>query len=280
MRCSGRGRASRSLAADLSVRRLFEERHVQRTDALAKLKALFAGLSDRLKDARALYFDPPLALEFFERYAPLRDFLRAELPSLLDDLAIRPAPTSSGTTDFEGRGYITRQPLDLLRRDMQYIFDVLSATPTVDVPSMKVTREGVFFAGQYFDALMQVAELVANASNSLVLIDGYIGPETLGLLAGKKGGTVAQILTKACPSSVKVLAEAFHKQHGSLEIRLSQAFHDRFLLIDDKEFYHFGASIKDLGRRGFMFSAIEEPAVAACVRQQFQQEWATATVVL
>lgn len=249
-------------------------------ETLAKLKALHGALADRIKDPRHRYFDFPIALEFFERYAPLRDALREQLPSLLGDIPVRSLPASSNTTDFEGRGYITREKLDLLLRDMQYILDVAAATPTVDVPSMKITREGVFFAGQYFDALRQVADLIASAKTSLVLIDGFIGKETLDLMAGKAPSTGVQILTKDLLPQVKVIADAFQKQHKGLEIRSSQAFHDRFLIIDEKDFYHFGASIKDLGRRGFMFSVIEEPEVLSDIRRKFQQEWLKAHVLL
>jgi len=253
---------------------------MERHEVLAKLNALYNAVSERLKNPRHRYFDPPPTLEFFERYAPLRDELRSQLPSLLGDLPVRALPKPTNTTDHDGRGYITREPLEQLLGDMKYIRDVVAATPVVDVPSMKVTREGVFFAGQYFDALRQVAELVRSAKASLVLIDGYIGTETLDLLSGKAASVSVRILTKELPSHLKIVAEAFQKQHGRLEIRSSQAFHDRFLVIDDTEFYHFGASIKDLGRRGFMFSVIEEPDVVAGVRRKFQQEWTAAKVLL
>lgn len=121
---------------------------------------------------------------------------------------------------------------------------------------------------------------MANAKNSIVLIDGYIGPETLDILAGKNAEALVQILTKKVSSQLKVLAQAFQKQYGNLEIRLSQSFHDRFLLIDDKEFYHFGASIKDLGKRGFMFSVIEEPDVISNICAKFQKEWVIANIVI
>ncbi len=253
---------------------------MERNQIIAKLKALRNALAEHLKDPGWRYIDPRAVLEFFERYAPLRDALRSQLPTLLGDLPVREVPAPSKTTDFEGRGYITRQPLDSLLQDMKYALELLAATPAVDVPPMKVTKEGIFFAGQYFDALRQVAEVVAGAKVSVVLIDGYIGNETLDLLTGKAAGATAQILTRDIPPQVKVLAQAFQKQHGGLEIRSSQAFHDRFLVLDDRDFYHFGASIKDLGKRGFMFSVIEEPEILINIRGKFQQEWAVATVII
>lgn len=253
---------------------------MERYEIVAKLKGLHAALANRLKDPRSRYFDPPTVLEFFDSYARLRDALRALLPTLFGDLPVRERPTPSNTTDYEGRGYIIRQPLELILQDMKYALDVVASTPVVDTPSMRITREGVFFAGQYFDALRLVVELVAAATTSIVLIDSYIGTETLDLLAGRHPGTVTCVLTKELPPTVRVVAQAFKKQHGLLEIRSSQSFHDRFLILDDKDFYHFGASLKDFGKRGFMFSAIEEPDVLAEIRRKFQQEWVVATVVV
>jgi hypothetical protein len=247
---------------------------------LAKLKALQSALAEHLKDPRGRYFDPPAVLEYFDRYAHIRDALRSQFPDVFEDLPVRRTPTPSKTTDFNGRGYIERNHLEVLNEDMQYILTVMASIPAVDVPSMKVTREGVFFSGQYFDALRQVADIVASAKMSIVLVDGYIGVETLDVLAGKAGGVNVQILTKNVSSQVKVLAEAFQRQYGHLEIRSAQAFHDRFLIIDDSEFYHFGASIKDLGKRGFMFSRIEEPDVTTGIRSKFQQEWSAATIIV
>jgi hypothetical protein len=246
---------------------------------LARLTALQNALGKLLRDPRGRYFDPSAVLEYFARYAPIRDELRSQFPDLLGDLPVRATPTPSKTTDFDGRGYIQRHELDVLNGDMQYILHVVASTPAVDVPSMKVTKEGVFFSGQYFDALRQVADIVASAKNSIVLIDGYIGAETLDVLAGKARGVNVQILTKNVPSQVKVLVEAFLKQYGNIEMRASEAFHDRFLIIDDNEFYHFGASIKDLGKRGFMFSAIEEPDVTSGIRVKFLHEWSAATII-
>jgi len=89
-----------------------------------------------------------------------------------------------------------------------------------------------------------------------------------------------QILTRDVAPALNVAAQAFAKQFGAIEVRLSSVFHDRFLLVDDAEIFHFGASIKDVGRRGFMFSRVEEPEVIAALRRKYGQEWVAAKVVL
>lgn len=152
--------------------------------------------------------------------------------------------------------------------------------PAVDVPSMKVSQEGVFFAGQYFDALLRLTEILSQAQQSIVIIDGYINEDVLRLVSSKLPAVEVKILTKAVSPPVATAAAAFNKQYGKLSIGTSEAFHDRFVIVDDREFYHFGASIKDLGHRGFMFSRIEEPDVITALWAKFLQEWASATVVV
>lgn len=252
---------------------------MEQADTTAKLDALHKAVARKLEDPRSMYFDPPVVLELFARWAPVRDALRSAYPSLLGDLPVREMPVSSGTTDFELRGYIKRQALEQFQADIQYALDTLAARSSATIPSMKITREGVFFAGQYFDALREVSELVSVAQNALALIDGYVTPDTLAVLSAKQPGVQVQILTRDAPSALKVAAQAFAKQYGPLELRLSSVFHDRFLIIDDAEVYHFGASIKDLGNRGFMFSRVEEPEVIDALRQKYGQEWGRAKVV-
>lgn len=156
----------------------------------------------------------------------------------------------------------------------------LSNTTRVDVSSIEETREGVYVAGQYFDALEPVREILSRATRSIVIIDGYLNEDVLSLLTSKETGVEVNIMTRDLSPALKIAATAFNKQYGKLSIRTSQAFHDRFLIIDDNYFYHFGASIKDLGRQGFMFSRIEELKAIETLRKEFTQEWAKSKVAV
>lgn len=252
---------------------------MKRQEITVKLKALRNTIA-KLLEGRGHYFDPQLVLDIFYRYAPLRDILRSEYPSLFGDLSVREVPKSSGTTDFDARGYIKRSSLDLLLKDIDYCLDILSNITTIDVPSMDVTREGVFFTGQYFDALQRVTEILSHAQKSIMIIDGYINEDVLNLLTSKDSEVEVNILTKTVSPALKTAATAFNKQYGKLYIRTSQAFHDRFVIVDNRDFYHFGASIKDFGHRGFMFSRIEEPEVIDALRTKWNHYWAKATVAV
>jgi hypothetical protein len=233
-----------------------------------------------LEDSRSLYFDPQSVTDIFTRYDQLGQTLRSQYPALFGDLPPSRYPRIEQTTDFEGRGYVRRPSLDLLLKDIRYCIDVLSNTETVDIPAMKVTRESIFFAGQYFDALKQVREIISQAQRKIVVIDSYVDEGVLDLLTAKKPNVEVIILTRDASPAVKRTAAAFNKQYGQLSVRASEAFHDRFVIVDDQEFYHFGGSIKDVGHRGFMFSRIEEPVVIEALRNKFAQEWAGAAVVL
>jgi hypothetical protein len=247
---------------------------------LTRLSGLLAELNERLGEPRWRFVDAPVGIEYFARYEPLRDSLRSRHPDLFGDIPVRARPTSSGTSDFDGRGYISRNTLQQLSADIKYVLHVATEIPEDAQGAVKVSKEGVFFAGERFDALTRIADIFASAKTSVALIDGYVGKDTLDLLTVRPKGVPVHVLTQALEPPVLVLANAFKQQHGPLEIRTSRDFHDRFVIIDDIEFYHFGASIKDLGRRGFMFSLIEEPDVVAGLRGKFAAVWASASVLV
>lgn len=228
------------------------------------------------------YFDPPIALDYFQRFEKMKDFLKKKFPDLFSDIPEREIPKSSGTTDFDGRGYILREPVHILFTDMKEIIDIWnnSQISKTNLPSIKVTREGVFFSGQYFDALLRVKEILATAKRSIIIIDGYVNENVLNLVSEKDQSVEVKILTSDVKPSLITAATAFNKQYGKLSIKKSSVFHDRFLIIDESDYYHFGASIKDLGNRGFMFSLIEESFVISSLHQQFNNEWGNATVII
>jgi hypothetical protein len=83
--------------------------------AMAKLAATRKVLDEWLDDPRSRYFDPPIISEYYEQFSRQTQVLRTALPELFGDLPVRPEPKSSGTTDYDGRGYIERPYLEVLR---------------------------------------------------------------------------------------------------------------------------------------------------------------------
>ena len=125
--------------------------------------------------------------------------------------------------------------------------------------------QGVFYDGQLWDARALVLKLVAGAKRSMILIDNWATPETLDLFAKKRKGVKVTICTsehydKKGVSHRKISdadVKTFNTQYPKLAVRYNETFHDRFLIIDDKELYLIGASLKDLGHKCFAFTKLD-----------------------
>lgn len=134
---------------------------------------------------------------------------------------------------------------------------VLDAISMQDV----VPKQGVFFDGQIFDAYAFVSKLIRKAKTSIELIDNYVDDSVLTLLSKRKNGVTARIYTKGISKQLQLDLEKHNAQYPSVKIVLFGDAHDRFLILDEKEVYHLGASLKDLGKKWFAFSKIEKDAL-------------------
>ena len=116
--------------------------------------------------------------------------------------------------------------------------------------------EGVFYDGQIFDAYAFASDLIRSARKRIVLIDNYVDDSALLMLAKRKAGVAAEIVTKRVTETLKLDLERHNRQYPPIAIREYDRYHDRFLIIDDTV-YHLGASLKDLGKKLFAFSRME-----------------------
>jgi len=122
-------------------------------------------------------------------------------------------------------------------------------------------KQGVFFDGQVFDAYKFVSDLFRIAKKSILIIDNYIDDSVLVRLVKVNKNVKVTILTQSASPQLKLDIEKFSEQYFPIEIRIFKRSHDRFIIIDDKEVYHFGASLKDLGKKWFGFSKFGIEAV-------------------
>lgn len=120
--------------------------------------------------------------------------------------------------------------------------------------------EGVFYDGQIFDAYKFATDLIKSANHSLVLIDNYVDETTLLMLSKRKEGVNVTIYTQRINPQLQLDLEKHNAQYPAIDIRTYKRSHDRFLLIDGLEVYHIGASLKDLGKKMFAFSKLNESA--------------------
>ncbi len=114
--------------------------------------------------------------------------------------------------------------------------------------------KGIFYEGEIFDAYVFVSNLVRNANKNIILIDNYIDETVLVLLTKRKKGVRVIIYSKQISKQLQLDLNKHNEQYESIEIKLHNKSHDRFLIIDEKELYHIGASLKDLGKKWFAFS--------------------------
>jgi len=147
--------------------------------------------------------------------------------------------------------------------------------PSIKKEEVTISPEGIFFSGQYFDALLKVSSIVSKAKSEIILIDNYVDENILHLLASKNSSVHCKVLTlpQTLNSSLSTFISAFNKQYKNLQVKSSNRFHDRFLVIDQSDFFHFGASLKDVGNKGFMFSKIDEDFIKKLLLQEFNNEW-------
>ena len=126
-------------------------------------------------------------------------------------------------------------------------FDIIfKAMESDQLPS----KQGVLFEGQVFDAHKFVSDIVRSAEKSIILIDNYVDDTVLTLFSKRKRGVTVKILTKNLSKQLILDTQKFNEQFPPAEIKEFNHSHDRFMIIDNKDLYHFGASLKDLGKSG------------------------------
>ncbi|MBS4012619.1 MAG: ORF6N domain-containing protein [Bacteroidetes bacterium] len=116
-------------------------------------------------------------------------------------------------------------------------------------------KQGIFFEDKVFDAFIFVSDLIKKANNTIILVDNYADENTLTLFSDKRKSISVKLYTKNLTEKLLLAADKFNKQYHGLEVFRFEKSHDRFLIIDD-DLYHFGASLKDLGKKWFAFSKL------------------------
>jgi hypothetical protein len=121
-----------------------------------------------------------------------------------------------------------------------------------------IPKCGVFCDGQIFDAYVLVNKIIKSAKQSITLIDNYIDESVLTMLGKKSKNVKVVLLTKDISKQLALDIAKFNQQYPTIEAKTFNLSHDRFLIIDGKDIYHIGASLKDLGKKWFAFSKIAD----------------------
>lgn len=122
-------------------------------------------------------------------------------------------------------------------------------------------EQKIFFNGQVYDAFSMMVDLIKKAENEIILIDNYVDIDTLNILSKKNEKVNIEIYTKKETKLNLKDINKFNIQYPKLEVKYTDKFHDRFLILDRKYIYHIGASLKDLGKKCFGITLIKYDAI-------------------
>lgn len=154
------------------------------------------------------------------------------------------------------KGYAVNKRMDRLEENVHSIMGRVGQIE-VQIHADLPPKQGIFFDGQMYDAYVFTAGLIRQAKKSIILIDNYVDESVLTLLSKRSKNVTATIYTKTISRQLKLDLKKQNSQYPEIQVIEFKDAHDRFLILDEKELYHFGASLKDLGKKWFAFSKMD-----------------------
>ena len=178
---------------------------------------------------------------------------------------------------FESNGY-----MKVSRRSFGGSHEIHECTLTLEAYSAAEVESQYFFPqGATHDAYVKIKEILRLASTAITIVDPYIDESIFQMLASVQQPTLSvKLLTSKLPPDFALEARKFTTQHSgiSLEVRRTREFHDRFIILDDSQCYHVGASIKDAGNKVFMISLVQDQQNIDALLQEHNRSWNAASV--
>lgn len=158
--------------------------------------------------------------------------------------------------DYLLKGYSLNNRMNRIEDNMQALNEKIDRID-LQINTTLPPVQGIFFNGQIFDAYTFIAGIIRSAKKSIDLIDNYSDDSVLVLLEKRNNGVSACVHTQNISKQLKLDIEKHNAQYPVIEIKVFKNAHDRFIIIDNSEVYHIGASLKDLGKKWFAFTKIE-----------------------
>ena len=131
----------------------------------------------------------------------------------------------------------------------------------------QIENQRIFYDGQIYDAYSLIIDIIKRAESKITIIDNYIYDSVLKMLSKKKENVEVVILTSNKCNIQNIDIQKFNKQYPTLKVAKTDKFHDRFIILDEKELYHIGASIKDLGKKCFAINRIENNDITKIIEK-------------
>lgn len=167
--------------------------------------------------------------------------------------------------DYLLKGYAINNRMNRLEDNFESLKNKVTEID-FQINSQLIPNQGVFFDGQVFDAYELASKIIRSAKKNIVLIDNYIDESTLTHLAKKNSYVKVLLLSKTVNKQLTLDVKKANEQYGNFEIQEFTKSHDRFLIIDQSEVYHLGASLKDLGKKWFAFSKLDKNSVETVLK--------------
>ena len=162
--------------------------------------------------------------------------------------------------DYLLKGYAINNRMNRMEDNMEILKTKVNEID-LQINTHLIPTQGIFFDGQVFDASELSSKIIRSAKNNIVLIDNYIDESTLIHLSKKTKGVNVLLLTKNTSKQLTLDTQKANEQYGNFTLKTFTQSHDRFLIIDQTEVYHLGASLKDLGKKWFAFSKMDKASV-------------------
>ena len=162
--------------------------------------------------------------------------------------------------DYLLKGYALNQRMNRVENTVEKLAEKVNEI-SFQIKTSELPTQGIFFDGQVFDAYELASKIIRSAKNNIVLIDNYIDETTLTHLAKKNKNVKILLLTKNINKQLQLDVQKANAQYGNFEIKTFTLSHDRFIIIDNTEMYHLGASLKDLGKKWFAFTKMNKNSV-------------------
>lgn len=168
--------------------------------------------------------------------------------------------------DYIMKGYALNQRMDRIENNYEHLSKEVKQI-SIQLKTQELPCQGIFFDGQIFDAYTFASSLIKKAKKEIILIDNYIDESTITHLAKKSDKVKAILYTKGLSKQLELDIQKANEQYNdTFELNELKTSHDRFLMIDQKELYHLGASLKDLGKKWFAFSKMDHLAEIILLR--------------
>ena len=167
--------------------------------------------------------------------------------------------------DFLIKGYAVNNRMNRLEDNIETLKDKVQYID-LQIQSKLIPTQGIFFEGQVFDAYELTSRIIRSAKKSIVLIDNYIDENTLTHLSKKEKNVVVTLLSKDKSAQLDLDLKKVNAQYRNFAWQQFDKSHDRFLIIDQNEVYHLGASLKDLGKKWFAFSKLDKLSVESILK--------------